>query len=147
MTTRCGASRCAPLLTSGAHVISIVRQVRNSVLVALGGGRLLLILAPAGHESPAAIPTGVSFRHFRLGVLMAADCVGLLDAVPNDNHGSACALAGSARVAAAGLAGFLIDACHDGSALSVAATIASLCVRGAMGRMIAGPATHRGGGS
>lgn len=123
--------------------VSIARQIHNAVLIALCGGLSILVLVAAGFESVAVILVGMSLHHFSLGVLLAAGYVGLLDSVSDDSRGSAAALAGSAQVAGASLASFLVGAFHDGSALPMAATLALLCALGAVGWIILGPAAGR----
>jgi DHA1 family bicyclomycin/chloramphenicol resistance-like MFS transporter len=119
--------------TRMADRVAIVQQVQASVLVSLGGGLLMFGLVVAGYESVAVILIGMSLHHAGLGVLLAAGYVGLLDAVDRENRGSASALAGSAQVAGASLASFLVGAFHDGSAIPMVATVALLCALGTMG--------------
>lgn len=123
--------------------VSIARQIHHAVLIALCGGLLMLVLMATGTETVAVILVGMSLHHFGLGVLLAAGYVGLLDSVPGDSRGSAAALAGSAQVAGASLASFLVGAFHDGSALPMAATLALLCAFGAAGWMVLGPVAGR----
>lgn len=118
--------------TRMAGRVAIVQQVQAAVLVCLGGGMMMLVLVIAGHESVATILVGMSLQHAGLGVMLAAGYVGLLDAVAGESRGLASALAGSAQVAGASLASFLVGAFHDGSALPMAATVASLCAFGAI---------------
>lgn len=123
--------------------VPIARQIHNAVLISLCGGLLTLILVAAGYETVAVILIGMSLLQFGLGVLLAAGYVGLLDAASEDSRGSASALAGSAQVAGASLASFLVGAFHDGSGLPMAATLALFCALGAIGWMVLGPVVGR----
>jgi len=131
--------------TRMADHVSITRQVQASVLISLAGGLLMFALVIAGHENVAVILIGMSLQHFGLGVLLAAGYVGLLDAVTDESRGSASALAGSAQVAGASVASFLVGAFHDGSALPMAATVAVLCAFGTIGWFVLGSVSNTAG--
>lgn len=123
--------------------VSIPRQISISVTVSVSGALAMLALTLAGYESIATILFGMSLMEGGLGMLLAAGYVGLLDAAVGESRGSASALAGSAQMASASLASFLVGAFHDGTALPMAATVAVFSVLGAAGWIVLRPVTSQ----
>lgn len=115
-----------------AGAMTAQRLVRAAVVIALAGGLVLIVPVVAGHEGLAAILFAMTVFSFGLGLLLASGPICLLDAAGDGPSGPASALAGSLQLAAASLAGFLVGGFHDGSALPMAATIASFATIAAL---------------
>lgn len=109
------------------------RLVRDSVIIALVGGFALLLPVLAGHESLVGILFGMTILTFGIGLILASGPICLLDAAGDGPRGSASALVSALQMAAASLAGLLVGSFHNGTALPMAAVIASFVSVAALG--------------
>jgi len=118
--------------------ISADRLVQAAIALALLGGLTLGLPVIAGQEGLLPIMAGLMLLTFGLGLILAAGPICQLDAAGNAPLGPASALVGSTQLASASLAGVLVAAFHDGTAMPLAATIAGFAVVAALGYVALG---------
>ena len=118
--------------------LSADRLVQAAIALALAGGLTLGLPVIAGREGLWPVMAGLMLLTFGIGLILAAGPICLLDAAGDTPRGPAAALVGSLQLTAASLAGLLVAAFHDGTALPLAATIAGFAALAALGYLVLG---------
>lgn len=118
--------------------LSADRLVQAAIVFAFAGGLTLGLPVIAGWEGLVPVMAGLMLLTFGIGLILAAGPICQLKAAGDAPRGPASALLGSSQLGAASVAGLLVAAFHDGTALPLAATIAGFAVIAAIGYVALG---------